>query len=145
MKFWQSISKKDLVFGVILFALVIVVSLFQPSNKILAEFEENAVNVKSSRYAMNIPYEMVQSIELTEKPDMGQPVDGKDDMILQTGTWHNDTWGNYEMCAEIATDNCIVIHLTDGRIFVISRRDDAETEKVFEEFQGHLEKNTGRS
>ena len=138
MKFWQSISTKDFGFGVILFALVIAVSILQPSNKIIAEFDEDAVDIKSSKFAMNIPYDMVADLELMEKPDMGQPLAGRDDMILQTGQWRNDTWGEYYACVEIATDNCIVIHLTDGQIFVISRRDNAETQKVFEEFQHHL-------
>lgn len=138
MKFWQSISTKDFGFGVILFGLVVAISLFQPSNKILAEFEEDSVTVKSSRYTMNIPYDMVDSIELVDKPDMGEIVDGKDDMILQTGLWKNETWGEYYMCTEIATDNCIVIHLEDERIFVISRRDDKETAKIFKEFQNYL-------
>ena len=139
MKFWQSISIKDMGFGIILFALVIGISILQPSNKIIAEFEEDSVTVKSSKYAMNIPYEMVDSIELVDKPNMGVEVDGHDDMILQTGTWENEAWGQYETCSEIATDNCIVIHLNDGRTFVISRRDNEETAKVFADFQTHLQ------
>ena len=139
MKFWQNVSVKDFGFGVILFALVIAISILQPSNKIIAEFGEDSVDVKSSKYTMNIPYEMVDHIELMDKPDMGTAVDGRDDMILMTGTWKNDTWGEYHMCAEIATDNCIAIYLNDGRIFVISRRDNKETARVFEEFQTYLQ------
>lgn len=139
-KFRQIISAKDFGFGIILFALVILISIFQPSNKIIAEFEEESVTVRSSRYTMNIPYEMVSGLELAQKPDMGEALDGHDDMILQTGTWKNETWGEYEVCVEIATDNCIVIHLTDGRIFVISRRDNEETSAIFEEFQTYLSK-----
>ena len=138
MKFWQSISTKDFGFGVILFALVIGISLLQPSNKIIAEFDEDAVDIKAAKFTMNIPYDMVADLELVDKPDMGQPLAGRDDMILQTGQWENETWGEYYACVEIATDNCIVIHLTDGQIFVISRRDNEETAKVFEEFQTHL-------
>lgn len=138
MKFWQSISTKDFGFGVILFALVIAVSILQPSNKIVAEFDEDAVDIKAAKFAMNIPYDMVADLELVDKPDMGKPLAGRDDMILQTGQWENDTWGEYYACVEIATDNCIVIHLTDGQIFVVSRRDNAETEKLFSEFQQHI-------
>lgn len=137
-KFWQTISTKDFGFGIILLALVIVISVLQPSNKIIAEFDDESVNIKSSKYTMNIPYDMVADIVLVEKPDMGEEINGHDDMILQTGTWKNEVWGEYEMCTEIATDNCIVIHLTDGRIFVVSRRDNEETAKVFEEFQTRL-------
>ena len=129
---------KDFGFGLLIFALVILISLFQPSNKVLVEFSEESADVKSSRFAMNIPYDMIAGISLAEKPDMGETLDGHDDMILQTGTWKNDTWGEYTACVEIATDNCIVLNLTDGRIFVISRRDSEETQKVFEEFQLYL-------
>lgn len=138
MKFWQSISTKDFGFGVILFALVIAVSILQPSNKIVAEFDEDAVDIKAAKFAMNSPYDMVADLELVDKPDMGKPLAGRDDMILQTGQWENDTWGEYYACVEIATDNCIVIHLTDGQTFVVSRRDNTETEKVFETFQSHI-------
>ena len=138
MKFWQNISKRDFGFGIVILVLVIAISVLQPSNKIIAEFGEEAVDIKSSKYTMNIPYEMVAALELVDKPDMGTEVDGHDDMILQTGIWENEVWGEYTQCTEIATDNCIVIHLTDGRIFVISRRDNEETRKVFEEFQSHL-------
>ena len=136
--YWKMINTRDFAFGIIIFALVILISIFQPSNKILVEFGETAVDVKSSRYTMNIPYEMVDHIALVDKPDMGQPIDGHDDMILMTGTWENADWGEYESCVEIATDTCSVIHLTDGRIFVISRRDNDETAKVYEEFQTYL-------
>ena len=139
MKFWQSISTKDFGFGVILLALVVAISLFQPSNKIIAEFNEDSVDFKSSKYVINIPYEMVGNIQLMDKPDMGTALDGHDDMILLTGIWENEAWGEYTQCTEIATDNCIVIHLNDGRIFVVSRRDNEETAKVFEEFQMHLQ------
>ena len=139
MKFWQSISTKDFGFGIILFSLVIAVSILQPSNKIIAKFGDTSVDIKSAKFAMNIPYDMVADLELVDKPDMGQPVDGRDDMILQTGLWENDAWGEYYACVEIVTDNCIVIHLNDSRIFVISRRDNEETKAVFETFQSHIQ------
>ena len=136
--YWKMISVKDFGFGVLIFALVITISLLQPSNKVLVEFEDTSVNVKSAKYTMNIPYSMVDTIELVQKPDMGIIVDGHDDMILQTGIWSNDTWGEYHVCSEIVTDNCIVIHLNDGRTFVISRRNNEETAAVYEEFSAHL-------
>ena len=138
-KLWQAISRKDFLFGILIFVLVLLISIFQPSNKILVEFGETAVDVKSAQFTMNIPYTMVETIELVDRPDPGKEVDGHDDMILLTGTWENDTWGEYTACIEGATDNCIVVYLNDGRIFVISRRDNEETTKVFEEFQLHLQ------
>ena len=132
------LSGKDILFGVVIFSLVIVFSVFIPSNKVLVTFDENAVDIKSSKYTMNIPYEMVNNIELTDLPEPGKEIDGHDDMILLTGTWENDTWGEYHACIELASEKCIVVHLDDGRIFVFSRRDAEETESVYNEFETYL-------
>ena len=137
-KFWQVLSKKDFIFGIIILILVVIIS-FKPSNKVRFSFEEDSVDIKTTRYTMNIPYHMIDSALLVEKPDMGQKVDGFTDDIIATGIWENEAWGEYTACIEVATDNCIVIGLTDGRSFVVSRRDNEETQKVFEELQTHIQ------
>ena len=136
-KIWNYISKKDLVFGLIIFALVILIS-FKPSNKVRFYFEEDSVDIKTTKYSMNIPYDMVASIELVSKPDMGSEIDGYTDNIIAYGLWENDTWGEYTACIEVYTDNCILVHLTDGRLFAVSRRDNTETQRVYEEFLTYL-------
>ena len=88
---------------------------------------------------MNIPFDLVDSASLVDKPDLGTQLDAYNDNIVAYGTWENDVWGEYTACIEVATDNCIEIRLTDGRIFVISRRDNEETKRVFEEFQIYLQ------
>ena len=137
-KFWQTISKKDFIFGIIILALVVILS-FKPSNKVRFTFGEDSVDIKTTRYTMNIPYHMIDSAELVQKPNMGQKVDGFTDDIIATGIWANEAWGEYTACIEVATDNCIIIGLTDGRSFVVSRRDNEETQKVFEELQTHIQ------
>ena len=137
-KFWYVVSKKDFIFGLVVFALAILISL-KPSNKVRVQFDDTSVDVVTTKYSMNIPYDMVDTIELTDKPDLGDQIDAYNDNIVAYGTWENDIWGEYTACIEGATDNCIVVHLNDGRIFVISRRDNEETLKVFEEFQLHLQ------
>jgi len=136
-KFWQIVSKKDFIFGLIILALVVVFS-FKPSNKVRFSFGEDSVDIRSTKFSMNIPYDMVDRCTLEEKPEMGEKVDGYTDDIIQTGVWKNEAWGEYTACIEVYTDNCIVIQLTDGRYFVVSRRDNEETEVVYETFQSYL-------
>ncbi|MBO7251567.1 MAG: hypothetical protein J6V25_02955 [Oscillospiraceae bacterium] len=136
-KFWQVISKKDLIFGLIILSLVVLNS-FRPSNKVRFSFGEDSVDIRSTKFSMNVPYDMVDSLTLEEKPDMGIEVDGYYDRVIRTGTWKNETWGEYTSCVEVYTDNCIVIKLTDGRYFVVSRRDNEETQRVYEEFLTYL-------
>lgn len=137
-KVWQIISKKDLVFGLLIFAAVIIVS-FRPSNKVKVSFGEESVDLRTTKFSMNIPYEMVESIELAERAENGEEIDGHDDMIVLTGEWKNEEWGEYTACIELATNNCILVYLNDGRLFVISRRDDEETAVVYEQFCEALE------
>ena len=137
-KFWYVVSKKDFIFGLVVFALAILISL-KPSNKVRVKFDETSVDIVTTKYSMNVPYNMVDSISLTDKPELGTQIDGYNDNIVAYGIWENDTWGEYTACIEGATDNCIVISLTDGRTFVISRRDNEETQRVFEEFQTYVE------
>jgi len=136
-KFWYVVSKKDFIFGLVVFALAILISL-KPSNKVRVKFDETSVDIVTTKYSMNIPYNMVDSVSLMDKPELGTQIDGYNDNIVAYGVWENNTWGEYTACIECATDNCIVISLTDGRTFVISRRDNQETQRVFEEFQTYV-------
>ena len=136
-KFFDVVSKKDLIFGVTVLILALLIS-FKPSNKVRFSFGADAVDINTTKYSMNIPYDMIASADLLLKPDMGTKTTGFTDDIIATGAWKNEAWGEYTACLEVATDNCIVIGLTDGRTFVVSRRDNEETQRVFEEFQTHL-------
>ena len=137
-KFWQLVSKRHLVFGIVLFALVIGTSVVEAENKVKVEFGEAAVDIIAKRYSMNIPYDMVDSIELTPMPDPGEIIEGRDDMSIRYGTWINDVWGEYAVCADLGASNAIAVHLNDGQIFVFSRKSDAETQSIYETFQLHL-------
>lgn len=133
-KFWKLVSRKDLVFGILLFAIVIVMTVFETYNKVKVDFSETAVDIRTSKYSMNIPYDMVKSVEMAALPDAGQVIDGADDMAARTGLWENETWGEYYICADLNSPTCIVTHLNDGRIFVFSRRNEEETAQIHELF-----------
>lgn len=135
---WQAISKKDLIFGLIILTLVIVISIFRPSKNVKAVFDETSVDIKSTQFSMNIPYDMVESLELTDLPELGENLDGYNNQVIQTGLWKNDTWGEYQSCLDLACETCIVVRLNDGRIFVISFRNTEETAASYEEFLSHL-------
>lgn len=138
-KFWKLVSRKDLVFGILLFAVVIAMTVFETYNKVKVDFSDAAVDIRTSKYSMNIPYDMVDSIELVALPDAGTVIDGTDDMAARTGLWENETWGEYYICADLNSPTCIVAHLEDGRIFVFSRRNEEETAQIYDRFLYQLE------
>ena len=67
-KFWYVVSKKDFIFGLVVFALAILISL-KPSNKVRVKFDETSVDIVTTKYSMNIPYNMVDSVSLMDKPE----------------------------------------------------------------------------
>lgn len=139
-KFWKLVSKKDLVFVTLIILIAVIIPLVQSANNVKVTFGEDAVDIVSRRYTMNVPYEMVESIELTELPDGGENLSGRDDMVTRTGKWKNEVWGEYYACLDLQTSQCVVIHLNDGRIFVFSRKSNEDTISVYETFQNHLTK-----
>ena len=137
-KFWKLVSRKDLVFGILLFAVVIGMTVYETYHKVAVEFSDTAVDIRTSKYSMNIPYDQVESVELMELPDAGQVLDGADDMTARTGLWKNEIWGKHHICADLNSPTCIAVHLKDGRIFVFSRRNEEETEHDYRQFLQRL-------
>jgi hypothetical protein len=119
--------------------LAIVISLARPSKNVKTIYHADAVDIKSTRYVMNIPYDMVSQLELMELPDLGENIDGYSNGVIQTGLWRNDIWGEYQSCLDLACDTCIAVHMNDGRIFVISLRNPQENAQSYEEFLSRIQ------
>ncbi len=137
-KFWKLVSKRDFFFILIIFISVGILSFFESADKVKVEFGDDAVTIAAPRYSMNIPYDMVVSVELMDMPDQGEVIQGNDDMTVRTGNWVNDTWGEYFVCADLDATKCIVAYLDDGQIFVFSRKDNEETTTLYETLQANL-------
>ena len=137
-KFWQLVSKKDLIFGALLILVVVIITFVEINNKITVTFEDAAVTIQSSKYSMKVDYDLISSAELVEMPDEGEVVDGFDDMSIRTGNWHNAAWGDYVVCAVPQATNCVVMHLTDGRTFVFNCKSNEETAAIYETLTAHI-------
>ena len=136
MNFWKSFSKKavlkQLGFAVVIFAILIPLSFWDSGRQVKATFDDNGIFVKSKKYSMSISYQEIVSAELAELAAPGEEVTNSfDNDIVRTGVWHNDTWGEYYIIADLDTTNCVLLHLQDGRLFVVSQKDNAATEVLY--------------
>ena len=143
MKFWQSFSKKavlrQLFFVLALFAVLIPMAFWDSDTQVKVSFESSSVYIRSDKYSMTIPYNIIDSAELADLEEPGEKVeDGFDNDIIRTGVWKNDTWGEYRIVADLDADNCIVIHLNDGRVFVFSCKNNSKTAEIYEDLQTYL-------
>lgn len=142
MTYWQKLKSlfrvRDLIFTLLLFFIIIGLALCKSSSLVEVTFSDEAVDIVSSAYTMNIPYDMVESIELIKIDEDDEIVNGVADIAMRTGVWRNEVWGEYHACVDLQTANCIAVHLDDGRVFVFSRRNAEETAADFATFQSYL-------
>ena len=139
-KFKQLVPLRHIVFILCLFAATITIQLIDSADDVQITIGESAVDIVSDKYKMNIPYEMIETLELMDIVDGGTKISGSDNMVMRYGTWENDTWGTYCICADLDATSCIVAHLNDGQIFVFSQKNNEVTESVYNQILTYLEK-----
>ena len=139
MVFTKKAALRQLIFILILFALLIPAAIWDSNSQVKVRFDDSIVHVKSDRYTMNIQYSDIASAELTSLAEAGYPVmNSFDNDIIRTGVWSNDAWGEYIIVVDLDADQCIKLALHDGRTLVFSRKNDKATTQDFETLQTYL-------
>lgn len=139
MRFKDYFSLKHMLFAIALFAILIPFAIRDSNNQVKVSFDDTSIYTTSNKYNMTIRYDQIAEAKLTDLAEPGEKVqDGYDDDILRAGMWKNETWGEYHVTADLDTTNCVVMTLTDGRIFVFSSKDNETTAQHFETLQSHL-------
>ena len=137
MTFWQKINAlvpvKHIIFILCLFSLTIAIHQYDSAEDVKINVGETAVDIRTDRYTMNIPYDMIVELELTDIAEGGTKHSGSDNMVKRYGTWENDVWGTYCICADLDCTVCIVAHLNDGQTFVFSRKSNEDTAAIYDQ------------
>ena len=131
---------RDLAFTVLLFALILTVAFCRAEDMIQVNFGEESLDVVTNRYSMNVPYEMIESVEVGILDKNDEIIEGKGDIALRTGHCTNKDWGEYYGVMDLQTSKCILIHLNDGRIFAFSHKSDEKVQSDLETLQSYLNK-----
>lgn len=131
---------RDMFFAILLIGLMVILAFCNAEDMMDVTFGETSLDVVTKRYSMNIPYELVDFIEIGEIDPDDEIIQGKGDIALRTGHCTNKDWGEYYGCIDLQTSKCILIHLNDGRLFVFSHKSDAQVESDFATFQSYLNK-----
>lgn len=140
MKFRDFFSVKHLLFALFIFAVMIPFAILQGNNTVKVTLAETQVQVKAPKYQMQIDYSFIESLELVPLADPGEKMNEEsyDDDIMRFGLWKNETWGEYTVCADPDVDTCIVAYLEDGRVFVFNRKNNEETENIYQQILAKL-------
>ena len=129
---------RDLAFTVLLFVLILTVAFCRAEDMIQVNFGEEALDVVTNRYSMNIPYDMIESVEIGTMDKDDEIIQGKGDIALRTGHCVNKEWGEYYGIMDLQTKTCVVIHLDDGRVFAFSHQSDEQVQTDAEMLRSYL-------
>ena len=131
---------RDLAFTVLLFTLILTVAFCRAEDMIQVNFGEDALDVVTNRYSMNVPYEMIESVEVGVLDKDDEIIQGKGDLALRTGHCTNKDWGEYYGIIDLQTSKCVLIQLNDGRLFVFSHKSDEKVQSDAATLQTYLNK-----
>lgn len=125
------ILKKELIFLLAVMLIIVLATSIDGQKKITAECGDSAIQILSKRYTAEIPYEQIDTLEMVELSEYGVLLDGFEDITIRSGTWENDQWGTYRLCA-VPYVSCVVLHLTDGQILAFNLPSEEATWEVYE-------------
>ena len=131
---------RDLAFTVLLFTLILTVAFCRAEDMIKVTFGDDALDVVTSRYSMNIPYDQIESVEIGTLGKDDVIIKGKGDIALRTGHCSNNVWGEYYGIIDLQTSKCVLVRLDDGRLFVFSHQSDEKVQSDAETLQTYLNK-----
>ena len=129
---------RDLLFAVLLFTLILTVAFCRAEDMITVNYGEKAVDVMTNRYSLNIPYDMIESVQIGDVDEDDEIIKGKGDIALLTGHCVNKVWGEYYGIIDRQTSKCVLIRLNDGRLFVYSHQSDEKVQQDYENLLSRL-------
>ena len=123
---------RDMLFAVVLFALILGIAFIRGQNLVEVTFGDTAVDIVGNRYTMNIPYDIIESVTLAEVSKDDDVINAREDLALRTGQWKNADWGEYYACIDLQTNVCVLVRLDDGRYFAFSSKSNEVTQQAYE-------------
>lgn len=131
-------KQKNLAVIILILALVLLYIFSGGSVGISLDFGEDGLTLSASDYDWFIPYSQIESLELTEFAAPGTLIDGTEKRTLCCGTWKNDIWGEYTLCADPRIGSCIVIRMKSGDIYVLNYENSDSTGQLHRMFTALL-------
>lgn len=130
----MSSKQKNLFFIAVILAMVLFYTFSGGSVGISLDFGDAVLTVSAEKFDHAIPYEDVENLELTSLPDPGTLLEGADKRSLRYGTWENGQWGVYQQCVTPKAEQCIVITMESGDVFLLNYQDPESTAALYKMF-----------
>lgn len=126
-------SKKSKTGRIISIAAVLFAAVVCFLGRVSVEFGEESFTVKATFAGSDtISYESIESVRYLERYDGGSRTLGVGSPVLNAGTFRNEEYGSYKRYTYAQCPACVEI-TAGGRIFLVSGKDEAATELLYEQ------------
>jgi hypothetical protein len=140
-------DRRNLICLVVILVGFTLFSLFSGGGTPTCAFGETALTLTGpdeGSVPVVINYEEIRSLSLTDDLDLGTFVDGANTTNCQFGTWENEQFGQYTLCALPSVKTYLVMDTEDG-IVVLNCESANTTSHLCEAIQGLLDEQTAAS
>lgn len=127
-------NKRNLIFIILIFVGVTIFFIINSSNNGFIPFtvkDDSFIISGSKEYSFTINIADVDTITLSEIPDMGECIEDHSTRKYNCGTYKNDTYGTYEACLLKKIKRCIEITTKDGNTYVFNYESRTATEELY--------------
>lgn len=95
------------------------------------DFGETAVVATApEHFSHTVNYDDITNLELVDEFDPGTMISGGETRKLYWGTWKNDIWGEYTLCASKKIDNALLVTSSNGELLVLNYENEKTTEAL---------------
>ena len=104
---------------IIIFAGVTIYTLFHPSTAFGLAFGDDSMTITGpdgAPFAVTVSYEDILSVSQTDSLEIGTRLEGLSTDSCRFGTWENESYGSYTLCAVPSISNYIVLETREGMV-----------------------------
>ncbi|MGM9607181.1 MAG: PH domain-containing protein [Oscillospiraceae bacterium] len=134
---------KNTIFLVLVLVVFTVGSWAVGGTSISPDFGDDALTFSGpQKFSFTVDYDQIADLELVELTDPGTMLSGGENRSYYWGSWENEAWGTYTLCAAKKIDTAILLTTRDGEYLVFNYQDGDTTQSMLQMFRDLLEHRT---
>ena len=131
----MSPKAKNTIFLVLVLVVFLVLTSIFGGTGMNVDFGDDSLTVTGpQKYSFTVDYDRIAAMDLVELTDPGTMISGGENRSYRWGSWENEAWGSYTLCASKKIDTALRLTTTDGEHLVFNYQDEDTTASILEMF-----------
>ena len=136
----MSARAKNTIFMILVLVVFLIGTWVLGGTDTTPDFGDDALTVSGpQKFSFTVDYDQIADLELVELTDPGALISGGENRSYYWGSWENDAWGAYTLCAAKKIDTAILLTTRDGEYLVFNYQDGDTTQSMLQMFRELLE------